>query len=251
MLAGRGRFLPALLVTLCAFLGSPASARAADGLYLRLGAGYGSWDGQELVTVEAGDGEFSTGDGCCPSGSTALQGRLGYALFGAVAFEGFTLASGWNLGDSDEGGSVFAGGGLRLYPFGILRQLSLMSDDDLPIDLSIGAGFGYAFTGSDDFAYEGTAFGVDIGLDWMAADWFSVGVGLDTWFPSYDPFAYTSWSGGRGVCLDENARPRTDIGIIPQSQAGVSCPSNGRGPETIVISPQVVMTFHFGLPIVQ
>lgn len=249
MLAGRGRIsLPASLLLLCSVLFSPASARAADGLYLRLGAGYGTWDGQELVTREVSDGVFSSGEGCCPSGTLTLGGRFGYALFGSVALEGIAFGSGWNLGDSDESGSIFAGGGLRLYPLGLLRQLSLMSDDVLPIDLSLGAGFGYALTGSNDFAYEGTAFGTDIALEWMPTDWIGIGAALELWFPDYEAFAYTSYSGNRGVCLGANARP-TEAGVISHDQAAVACPSAGRGPSTTVVSPQLYMTFHFGLPL--
>lgn len=252
MLVRPGRFwAPALLLSLCAFLGSPASAQAASGLYLRFGGGLAQWSGRELVTREqAVPGDLPVrGPECCPSGTLGVQARFGIALFESIAPELVGVASGWDF-DGETSGSAFVGGGLRLFPLGLLEQLSLLNLDGVPFDLSLGAGFGYALTGSDAFAYEGTAFGADISAEWMVASFFSVGVSVDFWFPNYDAFALTSYSGNRGRCLDANAAQILDPAsprdsIVDRGDAGVQCPRTGRGPDTTVVSPQLIMAFHF------
>ncbi|MEO1234091.1 MAG: hypothetical protein AAFZ18_34875 [Myxococcota bacterium] len=241
-------------MVLCAVLGSPASARAASGLYLQLGGGYGAWSGNELVTRELDEpGDVPlTGDGCCPSGSLALQARFGLALFNTVAPEVFAFGSGWNL-DSDQAGAAFVGGGLRFYPLGMLDLVGVITElAEIPFDVSLGIGAGYAIAGSDDFGYEGVVFAVDAMAEWVPSPWFSVGLKLDVFLPSYDSFALTSRSANEGRCLDETATQIFDPslggrgdGVIPREQAGTLCPTNGRGPSTTVVSPQLVMTFRF------
>lgn len=241
-------------VVLCAFVGSPASARAASGLYLQLGGGYGAWSGNELVTREQdGTGDLPVmGEGCCPSGSLALQARLGFSLFKSVAPEVFAVGSGWNL-DSDQAGAAFVGGGLRLYPLGMLDLVGAISElSEIPFDVSVGLGGGYAIAGSDAFGYEGSFFVVDAMAEWIPASWFSVGLKLDIFLPSYDAFATTSRSANEGRCLDDTATQVFDPslggrgdGVIPREQSGTLCPTNGRGPSTTVVSPQLVMTFRF------
>lgn len=250
MLGRRWLLVP---LVLCAILCSPASARAASGLYLQLGVGYGDWTGTELVTREApGGGDIpATGAGCCPSGTLSSQFRVGFSLFKTIAPEAFVFGSGWNLGDSDPAGGGFAGGGLRLFPLGLLEQLSVISElNEIPLDLSVGVGAGYAIAGSDSFGYEGFVLGVDASAEWIAASFFSIGVKLDVWLPSFDPFATTSRSANRGRCLDSTAMQVFDEnigpgGVIPRDDAGNLCPGGGRGPNTTVISPQVVMTLRF------
>lgn len=240
-------------VVLCAFLGSPASARAASGLYLQLGGGYGDWTGNELVTREApGAGDIpATGDGCCPSGTLSAQLRVGFSIFKTIAPEVFVFGSGWNLGDSDPAGGGFAGGGLRFFPLGLLENLEIIEElEEIPFDFSLGVGGAFAISGSDAFGYEGFAVGVDATAEWIAASFFSVGVKLDVWLPTYDAFATTSRSANRGRCLDDMAMQVFDEnvgpgGVISRSDAGNLCPSDGRGPNTTVISPQIIMTFRF------
>ncbi len=234
----------ALPLVLCAFLGAPASAEAGTGLYLQLGLGYGGWSGTELVTREAG-GVPAVGEGCCPSGTLAAQTRLGFKLFGSVAIEGLAFGSGWNL-DSDRAGAGFLGGGLRLFPLGFLDALKVLDMTDFPIEPSIGLAGAWAVVGSDDYAYRGAAFGIDLAVDYRIASFFSVGARLDVWFPSYDAFALTSWNANRGFCLDGNADFNLEVGEIEQSDQGVRCGA-GRGPSTTVVSPQVFMTFHFDI----
>ena len=241
-------------LAVCAFLCSPASARAGSGLYIQLGAGYGDWSGQELVTRELdGDGDIpSSGAGCCPSGTLSTQLRLGVSILGIVAPEAFVFGSGWNLGDSDPAGGGFIGGGLRFFPLGLLDRLNVIETDDFPFDFSVAASGGYAIVASEDFGYEGFTFGFDIGADWLIASIFSLGVKVDFWFPSFDPFVVTSRRTDEGRCLDSAAMQVFDNsigpdGVIERSNSGNLCPANGRGPNTTIVSPQLVATFRFDL----
>jgi hypothetical protein len=235
-------------------VGSPASARAASGLYLQLGAGYGEWTGSELITRETGENDRPfTGEGCCPSGTLSAQLRLGFSILG-IAPELIAFGSGWNLDANDTAGGGFLGGGLRLFPLTLLDALEVIDTGDFPLDVSVGVGGGYAIAGSDAFAYSGAALGVDLSLEYLLTSFLSLGVKTDFWFPSYDAFAVTSWSQNEGRCLDgtatqifgdnpDNPFPERD-GVISRDDAGNACPS-GRGPNTTVISPQVVFTFRF------
>lgn len=241
-----------LPLVVCAFAGPPASARAASGIYLQLGLGFGEWTGEELVTREQpGTGDIpSVGSGCCPGGTFSGQFRAGFSFLGVVAPEFVGFGSGWNLGDSDPAGGGFIGGGIRVFPLGILELAQLVNLEGFPIDVGVGASAAYALAGSNDFAYEGWALGFDIAVEYIVASFFSVGLKTDFWFPNYDPFVVTSSNTDQGRCLDGGAQQVFDDeigpgGVIDRSNRGNLCPAGGRGPSTTVISPQIVMTFRF------
>lgn len=253
MLGPRGRaWLPALPVVVCAFVGSPASALAGVDLRLELGGGYGAFTGNELVVTEqSGGGDLPLyGNGCCPSGLGTVGFRLGVDLFEVAAPE-FIFLGGYFNQDGEDGGSGIIGGGVRIYPLGILDLAGLVDLGDFPLSVSLGAGAGYILTGSD-FAYEGHAFGFDLTLGYRLASFFSIGAKVDLWLPNYDAFALTSYSGNRGRCLDGGGQqiltggPNGD-GIVSGDDTGIECPGNGRGPSTTFISPQLFMAFHFEL----
>ncbi|MBX2814078.1 MAG: hypothetical protein KTR25_19870 [Myxococcales bacterium] len=240
---------------LCALLSSPASAQAETGLYIQLGGGYGDWSGTDLVTAERDNGEVIN-NGCCPSGTVVGQARLGFSILGIAAPEGFVFLGGWRHGDNSFAAGGFAGGGLRVYPLGILEQLRLMDLDGFPLELSLAGSLGYARAGSNAFGYEGLAVGFDLKLDWLISSFFSIGAKIDFWFPQFDPFVTTNQSANQGLCLDRNARPITDDdlvngnlggGVINKDDRDGKCPSGGRGPQPTVVSPQLVATFRFNL----
>ncbi len=238
------------LMALCALLVLTAStdARAASGLYLSWGLGYGDFSGTELVTQEnpALRGDIpAQGEACCPTGTLATSLRLGFSIKGFAGPEIAVVGSGWNLGSGDEGGAGFVGGGVRIFPIKFL-ELGGLETKDFPIDVGLGVMFGYAVAGSD-FAYTGTAWDFDIAVEYKLASFLSAGVKLDMALPTYDNFAMTSWSGNRGRCLDTDANQvLINPGVIDRNNAGDQCPA-GRGPETVFISPQIVFTFHFDL----
>lgn len=255
MLGRRCRnMFPALLLVVCAFTGLPASAHAGSGLYLQLGAGYGDWTGDELVTREApGGGDVpEIGAGCCPGGTFSGQLRIGVSILGIIAPEAVAFGSFWNHGNSNPSGGGFVGGGLRFFPLGLLEELRVVDLDDFPFDFSIAAAGAFAIVGSNDFGYDGFAVGTDITAEWILASFFTLGVKLDLWFPTFDPFAITSRAADRGRCLDGAAMQVFDDnigpeGVIDRSDSGPLCPSGGRGPNTTVISPQVIMTLRFDI----
>jgi hypothetical protein len=229
-------------------LGAPA-AEAATGLYLQLGLGYGKFSGSQLITQEdstqLGDIPLLDTNECCPAPGLASQLRVGFAILGFAAPEVGLFAHGWNLG-SDVGGAGFLGGGLRLYPLKFL-SLTGIETNDFPLEVSTALMFGYAIVGKD-FAYTGTFWDWDIAVEYKLASFLSAGVKLDAIFPKFSDFVFTSYKNDRGRCLDSGGNQRFDIGqggLIDKSAAGELC--GGRGPSTSLLSPQLVITFHFDL----
>ena len=210
-------------------------AHAISGLYLQLGGGVADFSGNELIIAEVTDGqEDRDPDTCCPPLSIGTQFRLGYSIFGFGGPEFTFVGTGW---DSFSGGAGFIGGGIRLYP---LKFFSLVGFDteSFPLDLTAGANFGYAIAGQD-FAYTGTFWDFDVGLDYKIASFLSIGARLDIILPNYDAFVYTSFANDRGVCYDTVA--------FGESQPKEDLQCEGDGPSTTILSPQLVFTFHFSL----
>lgn len=231
-------------ITLLLLLTFPAAGQAASGLYLQLGIGYGAFGGSELVvqedTSQAGDFPDTDPDRCCPPAGLAGQFNVGFSIFGFGGPEARFAGNGWDLG-GQSGGAGFAGGGIRLFP---IQFFSLVGMDvsDIPIDLGIGAHFGYVITG-EDFLYEGTFFDVDFNLEYELASFLSAGVKVDIMMPRYSDFAITSFKNNTGRCLDSGANQDLENQMVPVDRDSANC--NGRGPNTTYISPQIVLTFKF------
>lgn len=240
------------LALAAALLAVPSgSAQAASGLYLQLGIGMGSFTGSELTVQEqTGTGDIpQLGDGCCAPPGLASQFRLGYSLFGFGGPEFTFVGTGWRLGGEDAGGAGYIGGGVRAYPIKFIGLFTGLDTDDFPLDMGIGLSFGYSLAGQD-FAYTGSFWDLDFSFEYKLASFVSAGVKLDTIFPSYSDFVYTSYSNDRGRCLNGDAVQTNPDGstnpLGPGTDKG-SLTCAGRGPKTILLSPQVVVTFHFDL----
>src|SRR5438874_1371250 len=126
----------------------PRPALAVSGLYGQLGIGYGKFSGNSMITSKTTNDVPVIGDGCCPSAGPAAQLRLGYSLFGFGGAEFGILGNGWDIG-SNTGGAGFVGGGLRAFPLQFLSLTGILDNKDFPIDIGLGAMFGWAIAGKD------------------------------------------------------------------------------------------------------
>ncbi len=228
--------LGAVLLTLTL---APSITEAASGLYLQLGVGTGSFTGNQLVTQEDPNMDNDiplTGDGCCPSAGPAGALRLGFSLFGYGGPEVLALASGWDIG-SNLGGTGFFGGGVRVFPLKFI-ELGGLDMDGFPIDVGLGAIFGYTVVGKD-FAYKGTFWNFDLSVAYMLSDYLSIGAQINVVRPSYDDFVFTDFKNDRGRCLDGSGN---QVGGTPIDKGDAAC--SGSGPSTTFLSPQLTVTFH-------
>jgi hypothetical protein len=231
--------LPAVLLAASVVLTTPQSAYAISGLYLTLGLGYGATTGDELVVHEipgSADEPDYASETCCPGHGLAAQFRLGFSIFGFAGPEFGIVGNGWNVGQGDQGGAGFVGGGVRIFPIHFF-SLAGLDDESLPIDASLGVLFGWTIAGQD-FAYTGTFWDVDFVFDFKLASFFSLGVKLDVVIPNYGNFVFTDYKNDRGRCTDsgEHLGEKAD-------KKDLNC--TGDGLKTNIISPQIVLTFHF------
>jgi hypothetical protein len=217
----------------------PSSAHALTGFYLSLGIGYGHSTGTQLVVHETdavGDMPDYQPETCCPGPALGAQFRLGYSIFGFAPEFAF-VGTGWGIGGDGNGGAGFVGGGVRLYPIDIIALFGLESD--LPIDAALGLSFGYSIAGQD-FAYEGWFTDLDFLFDFKPVSFLSIGVKLDLIFPKYGAFVFTDYKNDRGRCSDEGTQ---DVAGGVFDKADANCVGNG--PKTTIISPMLLLTFHF------
>lgn len=231
----------------------PSAAHAGDGLYTSIGLGYGKLSGSKLITNQiAGSRDLPTMDSttCCPNGGLAVDFRLGWTIFRSIAPEFTFIGNGWDLG-SNLGGAGFIGGGARVFPLGFFDLLLDLGLKDFPLDLSFGAFFGYTTIGKD-FAYTGSVVGFDGTIEWVVADFVSLGVRFNFLVPSLAAFAYTDYGGNLGRCLNSSSDQVTPDGMpASESNFGVitkgSTACTGTGPSATFFSPQLAATFHFNL----
>lgn len=237
------RFARRLAIAAGLLMVSAHPAYAISGLYLHLSGGIADYSGNELILAELPEGDVpdENPDTCCAGTAIAAQFRVGYSIFGFGGPEFVFIGTGFN---SFNGGGGFIGGGLRLYP---LRFLSLagLDTESFPIDLSVAGSFGYTLVGQD-FAYEGTFWDIDTVLMYKLTSFMSIGARLNVILPNFDDFVFTSFSGDRGRCLDGNGQQDFDP-ANPTSSPRESLECNGRGPDTTILSPQVLLAFHFNL----
>ena len=233
-----------LLVVALGLTAAPSSAEAVSGLYIQAGVGVALYDGTQLIVKEEPNREtFPEFDSsqCCPPTSLATQFRLGYSIFGIGGPEFMFVGTGW---DEFSGGGGFIGGGIRVYPLEVFDLAGLLDTEDFPFEITAGVSFGYTLIG-EEFAYTGTFWDFDIGLDYKATSFMSIGARLDVLLPTLDDFVFTSFSNDTGRCLDGNGNQILNDGAPIVKREEANC--DGRGPDTTVLSPQIVFTFHFNL----
>ncbi|MEM7678815.1 MAG: hypothetical protein AAF449_22765, partial [Myxococcota bacterium] len=187
-----------VLVALGLVTAQAAPAHAISGLYIQLGGGIADYSGTQLIFNEL-DNAFPDTDPstCCAPTAIGAQLRLGYSIFGFGGPEFSFVGTGWN---SFGGGGGFIGGGIRLYPLKFFT-LAGVDVDSFPLELTTGVNFGYTLVG-EDFAYTGTYWDIDVGLDYKVTSFMSIGARLDIILPDFDDFVFTSFSNDRGRCLD-------------------------------------------------
>ncbi len=230
----------ALVLALGLVMLANSPAHAISGLYLQVGGGVADYSDSQLNMEELPDTNSFPVEGSSPPLAIAAQFRLGYSIFGFGGPEFTFIGTGW---DSFGGGGGFIGGGVRLYPLKFL-SLAGMDTDEFPIDLSTGVNFGYTIVGQD-FAYTGTFWDFDVTLDYKVTSFMSVGARLDVLLPQFDDFVFTSFSSDLGRCLDSSGNHDLSGGGVPFPREDAMC--SGQGPDTTILSPQLVVTFHFNL----
>ena len=228
-------------LTLAAVLSAAAPAYAKSGLYTGLSFGYGALSGSHLVLTESGHDVPSTDPlNCCADPGASAEFRLGFSIGGFFAPEFGFVAHGFDLASS-AGGEGFIGGGLRVFPVGLVG-LTGLDVKSFPILIGLGGLFGYTVVGKD-FAYSGTFFAFDVTGEYIVSELFSIGVRLTIIKPTFGGFAWTDYSGDLGRCLDSSGVMDPMGPILPKSSAVCS----GKGPSTLYLSPTLSMTFHFDL----
>ena len=181
---------------------TPASARHG-GLYLELGTGYGFFDSDEVI-VDHDNGDVA-------SSSFAPTLKLGVNLFGWAGVEAEASGHYWGLG-ADLGGGAYGGGNVRITPLEALtyvipQDFKLWSPQgdvgwkDRPFDLGVTFGGGYTIVG-EDYAYQGSYFQWGLDAKFFVTPNFAIGLDLPFRTPTYQPFRYTNFSEGDGLCTD-------------------------------------------------
>jgi hypothetical protein len=189
-------------VVITSLSSSPAAARHG-GLYLELGTGYGFFDSTEVV-VDDDNGNVA-------SSSFAPTVTLGVNLFGWAGVEAEASGHYWGLG-ADLGGGAYGGGNVRITPLEALtyvipqdfRMWSPQGDvgwKDRPFDLGVSFGGGYTIVG-EDYAYQGSYFQWGLDAKFFVTPSFAIGIDLPFRTPTYQPFRYTNFSEGDGLCTD-------------------------------------------------
>jgi hypothetical protein len=198
----------ALAVVLVAvFAAAPAAARNG-GLYFELAPGYGLYNTDDVI-VENGD----DGSGELAESSFSPGLKLGVNLFGWAGAEAQFAGHFWGVGQ-DPGGGGFAGGVFRVTPLEAFTYI--LADDfqlpalsvlgptswkDRPFDLGFSIGGGFTMVG-EDYAYQGSYFQWGFDLKYFVTPNFALGIDLPFRHTNLQPFRYTDYGDGEGVCTD-------------------------------------------------
>ncbi len=239
----------------------PAAARNGA-LYFELAPAYGFFFTDEVVVDE------DNGDLGQSSFSPGL--KLGLNLFGWAGAEAQFAGHFWGVG-RDPGGAGYAGGVFRVTPLEVFTYI-LPEDLEIPslvpagpvnwknrpFDLGVSVGGGYTIIG-EDFAYQGAYFQWGLDFKFFITPNFALGIDLPFRHTMYEPFRYTNYGDGDGLCTEggkavgRNGRevppsPIRDLGneFNAANDLG-SC--SGRAPEALFFAPALTITgvFDFGI----
>ncbi len=239
---------------------APAAARNGA-LYFELAPTYGFFFTDEVIVDEdngdLGQSSFSPGV------------KLGLNLFGWAGAEAQFAGHFWGIG-RDPGGAGYAGGVFRVTPLEVFTYI-LPEDLEIPslvpagpvnwknrpFDLGISVCGGYTIIG-EDFAYQGAYFQWGFDFKFFITPNFAIGVDLPFRHALYEPFRYTNYGDGDGLCTDGGkAFGRGGIEIppspnrIPQLEfsANEIDQCSGRPPEALFFAPALTITgvFDFGI----
>ena len=250
----------ACLILLASCFAQEAQARHG-GLYFELAPGLGMMNTDEVIVGEDGDVAES-------SFSPGL--KLGFNLFGWAGAEAQFAGTFWNLGSNDVGGAGFAGGVVRVTP---LEVLSFVIPDtveipsilpagpvtwkDRPFDLGFSVGGGYAIAG-EDYAYQGGYFQWGFDLKFFITPNFALGIDLPFRHTIFEPFRYTDFGDGDGLCTDGGkafGRSGTEYAPSPIRAGGDELSASdvssckGRPPDALFFAPALTIAgvFDFGI----
>lgn len=248
-----------LVVAVALVAALPAAARNG-GLYLELAPSWGFFLTDEVI-IE--DGDDSGAD--FPQAGFMPQLKLGFSLFGYLGAELDVAAHAWDLGVIERGGGGFLGGVVRATPlelftfvipedvrFPMLLAEEPVSWHDRFFDVGVYVGGGFTLVG-EDYAYQGAYVKWGVDLKWFITPNFAVGIDLPLRHPLYEPFRYTNYSTGKGLCTDGGkAYGRGGVMIDPTpnrasyqnlefdaSEIDLEC--NGRAPSAVFFAPALTI----------
>lgn len=199
------RFIPLLVAAFA--IATPAAARHG-GMYLELAPAYGMFLTDDVIVEDGDDGSGELGESSFSPGM-----KLGLNLFGWAGAEAQFAGHFWGVG-SDPGGGGYAGGVFRITPLEVLSyllpadfvlpQLSVLPAGkwaDRPFDLGVSIGGGYTIIG-EDYAYQGSYFQWGFDLKYFVTPNFALGLDFPFRHTQYQPFRYTDFGDGDGLCTD-------------------------------------------------
>lgn len=201
-----------LVVAVAALAAAPAAARHG-GLYFELAPAYGMFLTDDVIVENQDPADKDGGRGNLAESSFSPGVKLGLNLFGWAGAEGQFAGHFWDVG-GDPGGGGFAGGVFRVTPLEVLTyvlpedfELPALSVTgpgkwkDRPFDLGISIGGGYTLVG-EDYAYQGSYFQWGFDLKYFVTPNFALGIDLPFRHTMYQPFRYTDYGDGEGLCTD-------------------------------------------------
>ena len=243
---------------------SPAAARHG-GLYFELAPAYGFFLTDELIVENNDDGSGQFGESSFSPGL-----KLGVNLFGWAGAEAQFAGHFWGVG-GDPGGGGYAGGVFRVTPLEVmsfilpedfeLPQMSVTPAGkwaDRPFDLGISVGGGYTIIG-EDYAYQGSYFQWGFDLKYFITPNFALGFDFPFRHALYQPFRYTNYGDGDGLCTDGGKAFGRSGREYPPSEARalgdefnsseIDAACNKPAPEALFFAPAFTITgvFDFGI----
>lgn len=249
-----------ILAVLSLSLFSPSASARNGGLYLEFAPSYGFFFTDEVI-VDHDNGELGQS-----SFSPGL--KLGLNLFGWAGAEAQFAGHFWGVG-RDPGGAGYVGGVFRVTPLEILtyvlpedvRLPSLVPAGEVnwknrPFDLGVSVGGGYTIIG-EDYAYQGAYFQWGFDFKYFITPNFALGIDLPFRHTMYDPFRYTNYEDGDGLCTDggkafdqlgfEIPVSPNRLGFEYSAQDIGEC--KGRAPEALFFAPALTISgvFDFGI----
>src|SRR5438105_5353475 len=170
-----------------------AAARAGEGVYITIDAGYGLWNKDDFgarlnkqnMGTDANTGIGNTSllvDKQMPDGGI-FGLHLGYNIGGHVAFEGSLTIRPYDLLEDTRGGAGIAGLAVRWYPLqGLIRP-------NRQFDVSFIGGMDYVLSGGNGIhdannkkiensgrGFDGTAVELGFNAELYPAKWVSIGI---------------------------------------------------------------------------
>ncbi len=254
-------------VVVAAAWSAPAAARHG-GLYFELDPGYAIMFTDDIVVEDADPTGGDGGNGEFPESSFSPGLKIGLNLFGWAGAEAQFAGQFWGVGQ-DPGGIGFAGGVARVTPLEVLTYvlppdfelpaLSVVGPTkwtDRPFDLGFSIGGGYMI-GGEDYAYQGSYFQWGFDLKYFVTPNFALGIDLPFRHTGLEPFRYTDYGDGEGLCTDgkavtgpQGAGAQQGRNPFNEFKAGdIATECTGKAPSGLFFAPAFTIAgvFDFGI----